>query len=57
MTKALKIGIGLGLGAAVAVAGVVMFAGPKAGADPTDAVQVARGRRWTPEIGQPTEVS
>ena len=44
MTKALKIGIGLGLGAAAAVAGMVMFAGPKAGADPTDAVQVARGK-------------
>jgi mono/diheme cytochrome c family protein len=44
MTKALKIGIGVGLGATIAVAGVVMFAGPKAGADPTDAMQVARGK-------------
>jgi len=44
MTKASRIGIGLGLGAAAAVVGMVMFAGPKAGADPTDAVQVARGK-------------
>lgn len=44
MKKALKVGIGLTLGAAVAAAGAVMLAGPKAGADPTDAAQVARGR-------------
>ena len=46
--KALKIGVGLVMGAAVAVAvavaGVVLFAGPKAGADPTDAAQVSRGK-------------
>ncbi|WP_395458772.1 c-type cytochrome [Azospirillum melinis] len=44
MKKALKVGIGLTLGAAVAVAGAVMLVGAKAGADPTDAAQVARGR-------------
>ncbi|GLR77405.1 MULTISPECIES: cytochrome c [Azospirillum] len=44
MKKAMKVGIGLTLGAAVAVAGAVMLVGPKAGADPTVAAHVARGR-------------
>jgi mono/diheme cytochrome c family protein len=39
-----KAAIGVGMAVAVTVAGVVLFAGPKAGADPTDAAQVARGK-------------
>ncbi len=42
--KALKAGIGLALAAAVVAAGAVMLVGPEAGADPTDAAQVARGK-------------
>ena len=42
--KTAAIGIGLTLGAAIVAAGVVMFADPKAGAEPTDAAQVARGK-------------
>lgn len=41
---ALKAGIGLALAVAVVVAGAVMFADPKASADPTDAAQVASGK-------------
>lgn len=42
--KRAAIGIGLALGAAIVAAGVVLFAGPKGGADPTDPTQVARGK-------------
>ncbi|MBP2311826.1 hypothetical protein [Azospirillum soli] len=40
-------GVGLALGASIAVAGVVLFAGPKTGADPTDTMQVAGTGRST----------
>ncbi|MBK3773533.1 c-type cytochrome [Azospirillum brasilense] len=46
--KAMKIGVGLAMGAAITVAGtvagVVLLTGPRAGADPTDAAQVAQGK-------------
>lgn len=40
----LKVGVGMVLGMAAAIAGAVVLTGPKAGADPTDAAQVARGK-------------
>lgn len=42
--KRVAIGIGLAAAAAAAVAAAVLFAGPKAGADPSDPAQVARGK-------------
>lgn len=39
----LKVGLGVAM-AAVAIVGAVILAAPKAGADPTDTAQVARGK-------------
>jgi Cytochrome c len=44
MQASTKLKVGVAMAAAIAVAGVVMFAGPNAGADPTNATQVARGK-------------
>lgn len=43
-SRTAAIGIGFALAAVVAVAGAIMLVGPKASADPADAVQVARGK-------------